>query len=194
VPSDDDAAHWRGLVRRVEQGDRAAEAEFALQFYVRVRPMASVYLRWSDAAADIAQETILAALNALRAGKIREPERLPAFVLGIARNLINNFQRKEARSREIPDDPPDRPVVADPALLRLDEEQRGLVRTALKRLKQVDRRILILTLVDGLTPREIAPVVGLTAEVVRTRKSRAVQTLADEIKAVQRMPRADHVL
>jgi RNA polymerase sigma-70 factor (ECF subfamily) len=191
--SDDDAAFWGSLVRRIQQGEREAETELARQFYVRVRPMASVQLRWSDAAVDIAQETIVQALEALRAGRLREPEKLPAFVLGIARNLINNHKRKEAQSREILERPPDRPVEADPALARLDEQQRALVRTALVRLSPVDRRILLLTLIEDRTPREIAPMVGLTPEVVRTRKSRAIKALADEIEAVTRMPRPNHV-
>ena len=192
-PFQEDTTFWSALVRRVEQGDREAEAELVRQFYVRVRPMASVHLHGSDAAVDIAQETILATLEALRAGKLREPEKLPAYVLGIARNLINNYLRKEARGRETQDDPPDRPVGTDPDLTRLDEQQRILVRASLKRLNRIDRRILLLTLADGMTPREIAPIVGLTPEVVRTRKSRAVQTLADEIDSVTRTARYDHV-
>jgi RNA polymerase sigma factor (sigma-70 family) len=191
--SDDDTGFWVSLVRRIQQGDREAETELARQFYVRVRPMASVQLRWSDAAVDIAQETIVQALEALRAGRLREPERLPAFVLGIARNLINNHKRKEAQSREILVHPPDRPVEVDPSLARLDEQQRALVRASLARLGPVDRRILLLTLVDDRTPHEIAPIVGLTPEVVRTRKSRAIKALAAEIEAVTRMPRPDHV-
>jgi RNA polymerase sigma-70 factor (ECF subfamily) len=190
---DDDATFWVSLARKIEQGDREAEAELARQFYVRVRPMASVQLRWSDAAVDIAQETIVEALEALRAGRLREPEKLPAFVLGIARNLINNHKRKEAQSRGVRERPPTRPVDADPALTRLDEQQRTLVRAALARLSSVDRRILLLTLVEDRTPREIAPLVGLTPEVVRTRKSRAVKALADEIEAMTRTPRPDHV-
>jgi len=191
--SDDDAAFWASLVRRIQQGDREAETELARQFYVRVRPMASVQLHWSDAAVDIAQETIVQALEALRAGKIREPEKLPAFVLGIARNLINNHKRKEAQSREILERPPARPVEANPDVARLDGQQRALVRAALARLGSVDRQILLLTLVEDRTPREIAPIVGLTPEVVRTRKSRAIKALADEIEALTRMPRPDHV-
>lgn len=191
--SKEDAAAWASLVRRIEEGDREAKAELAQLFYVRVRPLASVHLRRSDLATDIAQETILAALEALRAGKLREPEKLPAFVLGIARNLINNYRRRQAGNREVVDDPPHRPEETDPVLARLEEQQLALVRASLLSLNQVDRRILLLTLVQGLTPREIAPIVGLTPEVVRTRKSRAVRALADEIDAVTRRPRPDHV-
>ena len=193
LASDDDATFWTSLAHRIKEGDREAETEFAVQFYVRVRPMASVCLQWSDAAVDVAQETILAALEGLRAGRLREPERLPAFVLGIARNLINNYRRRQGQSREVQDDPPDRPVQADPTLTRLDEQQRALVRASLKRLNRVDRRILLLTLADGMSPREIAPIVGLKPEVVRTRKSRAVKTVADAIAGMTRTRRANHV-
>jgi RNA polymerase sigma factor (sigma-70 family) len=190
----EDPGHWIALARRIEQGNREAEADFAQQFYVRVRPFASVHLDWSDAAQDIAQETILAALEALRAGKLREPEKLPAFVLGIARNLINNYKRKQAHSPEVLKDLPDLPARANLDLTALDEQQRAMVRESLKWLNQVDRRILLLTLIEGLTPHEIAPLVGLTPQVVRTRKSRAVKALARDIEAVTRTARQNHVL
>ena len=191
--ADGDVTAWVDLVRRIEQGDRDAEAELARQFYVRVRPLASAHLRKTDVAVDIAQETILAALEALRAGKLREPEKLPAFVLGIARNLINNYRRKQAASPEVHENPPDRPVEPGPDLTRLESERRALVRACIEQLSPLDRRILLLTLREGLSPREIAPILGLPAEVVRTRKSRAVKVLADEIDAVTRTPRRGHV-
>lgn len=112
VASQDDATFWTSLARRIEQGDPEAEAELVGLFHHRVRLLASVRLHGSDAALDIAQETILAVLEALRAGRLREPDRLPAFVLGIARNLVNNHCRKEARSRELLDNPPDQAVEA----------------------------------------------------------------------------------
>jgi len=40
-------------------------------------------------------------------------------------------------------------------------------------LNALDRRILLLTLIEGMNPRDIAPIVGLKADVVRTRKARA---------------------
>jgi RNA polymerase sigma factor (sigma-70 family) len=189
----DDAARWAGLASRVGQGDRAAEAELADLFHQRVRLFASVRLHGSDAASDIAQETILAVIEALRAGRLREPYNLPGFVLGTARNLVNNHHRKQARAPEVLEDPPDRPDETDGQWAGLDHERRALVRKALGRLNALDRRILLLTLAEGMNPREIAPIVGLKPDVVRTRKARAVRIVADEIERATRLRLPDHI-
>jgi len=189
----DDAARWAGLAGRVAQGDRAAEAELADLFHQRVRLFASVRLHGSDAASDIAQETILAVIEALRAGRLRAPYNLPGFVLGTARNLVNNHHRKQGRAPEVLEDPPDRPDETGGQWAGLDNERRALVRQALGHLNQLDRRILLLTLVEGMHPREIAPIVGLKAEVVRTRKARAVKEVAGEIERATRTRPQDHM-
>ncbi len=192
--SADQGALWADIVHRVGQGNRQAEAELALHFHPRVRAMASVRLHGSDAAADIAQDTIVEVLQALRARQLREPEKLAGFVRGIARNLINSHLRAEARSREVLDDPPDLPAESGQSgLAALDEPRRSLVREALGGLKPIDRRILLLTLVEGMTPREIAPAIGLAPEAVRTRKARAVKALMGRMKKVMRKRRLDHI-
>jgi len=189
----DDAARWAGLASRVGQGDRAAEAEVAGLFHQRVRLFASVRLHGSDAAVDIAQETILAVIEALRAGRLRAPYNLPGFVLGTARNLVNNHHRKQARAPEVLEDPPDRPDEGGGQWAGLDHERRALVRRALGRLNALDRRILLLTLVEDMHPREIAPIVGLKPDVVRTRKARAVRIVADEIERTTRTRPQGHM-
>jgi len=189
----DDAGRWASLADRVAQGDRAAEAEVADLFHQRVKLFASVRLHGSDAASDIAQETILAVIEALRAGRLRAPYNLPGFVLGTARNLVNNHHRKQGRAPEVLEDPPDRPDETDGQWAGLDRERRGLVRKALGRLNALDRRIVLLTLVEGINPRDIAPIVGLKAEVVRTRKARTVKEVAGEIERATRLRPPDHI-
>ena len=193
----DDADRWPSLVRRVGLGDADAEAELAREFHPRVLTAASVRLHGSDAANDIAQETMAAVLQALRAGTLREPAKLPGFVLGIARNLINNYCRLEARGRgvvEAVDELPERAAPADvEGGAAFDEERRALVREALACVKPTDRRIVMLTLVEGMSPREIAPIVGLAPEAVRTRKTRAVKAIGRTIERLTRKRRHDHL-
>ena len=195
--SNEDADRWPSLVRRIERGDGSAETELAREFRQRVLTAASVRLNGSDAAEDIAQETLAAVLQALRAGALREPEKLPGFVLGIARNLINNHCRLEARRRGVVADVDELPERAAPADAEggaaFDEERRALVRQALAHLKSVDRRIVMLTLVEGMSPREIAPVVGLEPDLVRTRKTRAVRAIGRAIEKLTRKGRSDHL-
>jgi RNA polymerase sigma-70 factor (ECF subfamily) len=194
VASQDAATAWESLVRRVEQGDREAEAELANRFYPRVRAMALARLHGAPAAMDITQDTILGVLEALRAGRLREPDRLPAFVLSTARNLINGYQRQEARSREVHQDTIEVPAPAEPMPAALDHQQRlALAGEALDRLKPLDRRILLLTLVEGMTSREISPIVGLHPDAVRTRKARALKACTGHIERVTQKRRLDYI-
>jgi len=182
----EDATVWVALVRSIGQADREAEADLARHFYDRVRVMASVRLHGSDAAFDIAQDTILGALEALRAGSLREPEKLPAFVLGIARNIINDHLRRETRRRDVLLDPPDPPGEPVDNPVEFGDDRRSLVREALKGLPGLDRRILLLTLVEGMTPREISGIVSLAPGAVRTRKARAMKSVARRVRKMTR--------
>lgn len=187
----EDPADWTHLACRITQGDREAEDDLARWFHPRVRVIALARLHGSDLALDIAQDTIVAVLDALRAGRVREPARLPAFVLGIANNLINNHHRTQARRREVTADPPPEPAGAETNVTHLDDTRRRvLVREALTQLNGIDRRILVLSFADGLHPRQIAPLVGLSPEVVRTRKSRAVRAMTEALKRRDTKPRA----
>ena len=185
MAAQDAATGWEDLVHRIAGGDREAEAELVQSFYARVRAMALTRLHGAPGAIDITQDTILAVLQALRAGRLREPAKLPAFVLSTARNLISGHRRQEARSREILQDPPEEAAQSEPPFLRLDNQRRlSLVGEALDRLKPPDRRILHLTLVEGLTSREISPIVGLSRNAVRTRRARAVKAITRRIEKV----------
>jgi RNA polymerase sigma factor (sigma-70 family) len=59
-----------------------------------------------------------------------------------------------------------------------EAERLRLVEEALERLRRQDREILQMTLVEGKKPAEIAAQLGLTSEVVRTRKLRASRKIA----------------
>ncbi len=133
----------------------------------------------------MAQDVLLAVCRAVQDGQLRTDERLTAFVYGIARNLINNFLR--TRSRLPPEDPLTDNLVSVSVPDELERAERDeLVRSALGVLDRTDRQILLLTLIDGLKPGEIGVRLGLTSEVVRARKSRA---LKKTIAQVQRLSR-----
>ena len=181
-----DANHWQDLADRVRQGDPSAEDELSVHFHPRILAMAVVRMRDPEAAREIAQEAMLAVLLALREGKLREPEKLPAFVNGTARNLVNNHFRS---LREQPNSvalDPETPSAVNLATEAELTEQRQTVRGALQRIDPRDRIILLLTLVEGMNPREIAPRVGLSAENVRARKMRAIRQVTEEVQKLSR--------
>lgn len=161
------------LAERIRAGEAEAEEELFRGFHERVVVMALHRTHDREAARDLAQETILAVIAAVREGKLLAPERLGGYVCGTARNLINNYLRTRSRSRETNAVPAELP--AEDCEQGIESSQRVfLAHRAIARLRPSDRLILLLTLADGLKPREIAARLGLTPEVVRKRKSRAL--------------------
>jgi RNA polymerase sigma factor (sigma-70 family) len=165
-------ADQSNLVARLAQGDPAAESELVEHFTPRIRAMMMARTRDGDLARDLTQDTLIALLQALRQGQLREHDRLAAFAHGIARNICNNFFRTRQRepiSTELAEDL----AVAAPGDDPEEREKLALLQEGLAELSEGDRQILQMTLADGLKPGEIAERLGLTSEVVRARKSRA---------------------
>lgn len=185
----DDANRWRDLAQRVRVGDSSAEEELSAHFHPRTLAMAVVRLRDPETAREIAQESLLAVLMALRQGKLREPEKLPGFVSGTVRNLINNHFRSLQQQPDPVALDPDIPSSVNLATEAELQEQRRIVREALGRIDSRDRVILLLTLVEGMNPREIAPRLGLSVENVRTRKMRAIRQVTEELQKMSRKKR-----
>jgi len=190
-------AEWKDLALRLQAGDAASENELARLFHPHLLAMAASRLNDRETAREIAQEAMLGVLSALREGRLREPEKLPAFVVGTGRNLINNSLRQKIKRPEpinlgfeeaaIPGPDP------DPSESSLEnEERRDAVFSALQELKPVDKRILYLTLAEGLKPQEIALEMGLRPEIIRLRKSRALKRLRRKLKKMTRTERPNY--
>jgi RNA polymerase sigma-70 factor (ECF subfamily) len=182
------------LVDRIGRGDSAAEGELAHQFRRRVFVMLLARLRHRDTAEELTQDTLIAVIAALRKGQLRQPSSLAAFVHGTARNLANNHLRARRTCRDEVEFTSDLQVAVPPVDFE-GAQHTALVRREIAVLEPTDRQILWRTLVGGEKPGEIARSLGLSPEVVRTRKSRAVRRLADRLRShgmVSRSPAANH--
>ncbi len=178
-------AHAPTLAERIRRGDAAAEEELIQRFSGRVFALAFARTRDREAARDLQQEALWAVLRALREGVLRDADKLAAFVSGTARNLTNNYLR--TRTRASREDPLPADVASANAGDPAENSQRiEHVRAALRVLDPIDRRILLLTLLKGLKPGEIAAQVKLANEVVRQRKSRAIRRVIEALKDVSR--------
>jgi RNA polymerase sigma-70 factor, ECF subfamily len=181
LPSATSAGELRNLAERIRQGETSAETELVCEFTRRIFVMAVVRTHDRETARELVQDVLMAVIGALRKGQLQDTDKLAAFVHGTARNLINNRLRFESQR------PPMEPLSDDLAQASLteqleDRERLRLVHQALERLGQEDRKILWMTLVEGRKPREIAGALGLTSEVVRTRKLRATKKMADLVR------------
>ena len=173
--------HLASLVGRVAAGDPQAESELVEHFAPRVRAMALIRTRDRDLAKDLTQETLLAVLQAFRKGQVRAPDRVAGFVCGVARNVINNHKRRRLKHPETSLDE-EATVIAAPEREDHDgQARRQLMAKALAALSAADRQVLLLTLVEGLKPGQIAQKLGVSADVARTRKSRALKRILEVI-------------
>jgi RNA polymerase sigma factor (sigma-70 family) len=174
-------AELRSLAERIRQGDASAETELVSEFTRRIFVMAVVRTHDREAARELVQDVLMAVIGALRKGQLQDGDKLRGFIHGTARNLINNRLRSEAQRPPLEPLPED---LAQPSLVEQleDAERVRQVHETLERLGQEDRRILWMTLVEGCKPGEIAAALGLTSEVVRTRKLRALKKVADLIR------------
>ena len=173
------------LAERIRGHEPSAEEELVRLFGDRVRFLVLARTRDAEVARDLAQDVMLAVVRALRSDHLRDPERLAGFVYGTARNVINNYLR--IRSRSPREDPIDAAEHVANATEAVDNGERiALVRRILATLDATDRRILLLTLVEGLKPGEIGARLGLSSEIVRARKSRALKKTIDRVKKLSR--------
>jgi len=92
-----DAALARAIAEAGTDIDAAAEAELCRRFAPRIRLYGLRHLRDRQAAADLVQQVLMMTLERLRAGKLRDPERLASFVLGTCRMVCMDQRRGAAR-------------------------------------------------------------------------------------------------
>ncbi|GEM_PF-6088110 len=167
------------LARRILAGDSIAEAEVLHHFTPRIFALLCARVRDREAARDLLHDVLIALLRALREGQLREPEKLTAFTLGIARNIAHSYIRTGIRKREVP---LASESVRSPLDLLEDEERRRHISQALDQLDSADRQILRMTLVDGHKPGVISKILGMSSDVVRQRKTRATRKVAEYLR------------
>jgi RNA polymerase sigma-70 factor (ECF subfamily) len=152
------------------------EAALVRELAPRARLYGLRHLRSETAADDLAQTAMVVMIESLRAGKIREVERLPSFVLGTCRMLALEWKRGEGRRRNL------REVFGEdlaPAPVRtpsaVDDVRLG---ACLDGLAAKPRAIVVLTFYEELDADEIARQLGMAAGAVRVARHRALAQLA----------------
>jgi RNA polymerase sigma-70 factor (ECF subfamily) len=133
------------LVRRIQDGDRDAEDDFIRRYERGVAIIVARACRDRLPADDLCQDVLTTALQRIRAGAVRGPERLSGFVAGLARMTVLEYFRKESTRSTIearmPPPAQAAPAVALEQLLR--QEKALIVRAVLSELESDrDREIL----------------------------------------------------
>lgn len=85
------------LVARIQAGDHEAESLLVDTYYKGLLFLSKRITRQPWLAEETAQQTMQLVLEKIRAGEPQDPERLNAFIQGVARNLATGHYRKENR-------------------------------------------------------------------------------------------------
>ena len=162
------------LAVRVAEGDNDAEAEVCRRLGPRIRLYGLRHLQSASAADDLVQQVLLKMLEALRAGRLREPDKLAQFALGTCRMTVVELRRTARRQeRLLAEFGPD--LIPDPAPLpRLDEAQ---LARCVQGLKERERSVVVLTFYDEHSAAETAGFLGISEANVRVIRHRAIRQL-----------------
>jgi len=166
-----------GLVRRIGAGDREAEAELFRRMAPRIRLYGLRHLRDAPAAEDLAQQVLITTLEALRAGRLREAEKLQHFVLGICRMTVLDLRRGAQRKQRLLDQfGPDMFGSVQSFVPSLDHDQ---LRRCVQGLKERERSVVVMTFYDERAGADVAGFLGISEANVRVIRHRAIQQLRD---------------
>ena len=171
------------LARRIAGARGAPDAHAEAELYRRLAPRVRLYglrhLRDRQAAADLVQQVLLMTLQRLRAGEVREPERIASFVLGACRMTVIEMKRGERRREELLEkwtpaaaeatyEAPE-PMVLDPDRLA----------GCLERLPERERSVVVMSFFAEKPAEEVGAELGISGGNVRVIRHRALGRLRD---------------
>lgn len=163
------------IVARLRQSDEAAFALLLQHYEAPLGRYLQSLTRSRDLAQDLVQETFLRAYTHLE--DLRDDTAIRPWLYRIATNLAMTALKRRSRFQWLP-----WVAVAEPTTRFEDDlAERDAVQQAIAQLPVEYSSCLLLTRVEGLKSYEAAAVLGISAELVRKRVSRALELLRREL-------------
>ncbi len=171
------------LVRRAQAGDSQAFGALVGRYMRAVYAVSLSVTGRHDDAEDAAQEGFMVALE--RLDDCRTPDRFAGWLLTIVRNRARNLVRREVlRDTDVLPETAAAPGRTPEKAAEHSELQERL-RTALRRLPEVQREIVLLHDLEGWRHREIAEHLGIPSGTVRSHLHFARQSLRRDSDLVE---------
>lgn len=164
------------LVRQIgSTARRDAEAELCRRMAPRIRLYGLRHLRDEHAAENLTQQVLVTTLEALRACRLREPEKLASFVLGTCRVTVLDMRRNaQRRERLLEQFGADLQAPVQQPMPQLDHEK---LRRCVQHLKERERAVVVMTFYDEQTSGDLANFLGVSEANVRVIRHRAIHQL-----------------
>jgi RNA polymerase sigma-70 factor, ECF subfamily len=166
------------LVLKIGSGTgREAEAELFHRMAPRIRLYGLRHLRDEHAAEDLTQQVLITTIEALRAGRLREPQKLVSFVLGTCRMTVLDLRRSAQRKQRLLDQfGADLLTPVQTAQPSLDQEH---LARCVQNLNERERTVVVMTFYDEQTGADLANFLGVSEASVRVIRHRAIHQLRD---------------
>jgi RNA polymerase sigma-70 factor, ECF subfamily len=163
---------------RLQEGDFRTQEHFVAYFGELIQLKLRSRLRSPQAIEDVRQETFMRVFAALRTGKIRQPDRLGAFVNSMCNNVLLEQYRSSARSSSLEDEEqtdfpaPHVDILGAIAARQMEEK----VREILEDLSEKDRRLLRGVFLEERDKDEVCSEFGVDRDYLRVLLHRAKQS------------------
>jgi RNA polymerase sigma-70 factor, ECF subfamily len=167
------------LARRISEAGAVPDSTAETELYRRLGPRVRLYglrhLRDPQAATDLVQQVLLFALEQLRAGKVREPDKIVSFVLGTCRMTVLDMRRGARRREMLLNTWGDAADAFDaPEPLVLDPDQ---LAGCLQALSERERSVVVLSFFADKQADEVGVELSISGANVRVIRHRALARL-----------------
>jgi RNA polymerase sigma-70 factor (ECF subfamily) len=165
-------------VERLQAGDFRTQEHFVAYFSELIQLKLRSRLHSPQAIEDVRQETFTRVFAALRGGKIRQPERLGAFVNSMCNNVLLEHYRASSRDSSLDDEEQqDFPATNVDVLGAVAAKQMGeKIREILEEMPERDRRLLREIFLEERDKDEVCKDFGVDREYLRVLLYRAKQS------------------
>ena len=165
-------------VERLQAGDFRTQEHFVAYFSELIQLKLRSRLHSPQAIEDVRQETFTRVFAALRGGKIRQPERLGAFVNSMCNNVLLEHYRASSRDSSLDDqEQQDFPATNVDVLGAVAAKQMGeKIREILEEMPERDRRLLREIFLEERDKDEVCKDFGVDREYLRVLLYRAKQS------------------
>jgi len=165
-------------VERLQAGDFRTQEHFVAYFSELIQLKLRSRLHSPQAIEDVRQETFTRVFTALRGGKIRQPDRLGAFVNSMCNNVLLEHYRASSRDSSLDDEEQqDFPATNVDVLGAVAAKQMGeKIREILEEMPERDRRLLREIFLEERDKDDVCRDFGVDREYLRVLLHRAKQS------------------
>jgi RNA polymerase sigma-70 factor (ECF subfamily) len=165
-------------VERLREGDFRTQEHFVAYFSELIQLKLRSRVHSPQAMEDIRQETFTRVFIALRGGKLRQPDRLGAFVNSMCNNVLLEHYRSSSRDTSLEDEEQkDFPAVTVDVVGAIAAHQTGeKIREILEEMSEKDRRLLREIFLEERDKDEVCRDFGVDRDYLRVLLHRAKQS------------------